>query len=144
MASIDGLGGIRADGPRRPATLRQGATPAWPGVSEPEAAIQDAGQTTEAAPAPALDGLLALQESLSQPSADAFERDRPGRQHGRRLLAALAGLQQLVLAGGDPAAVLSDLRTLADVTPEAADPALAATLAAIRLRVRVELARRGE
>jgi hypothetical protein len=90
-----------------------------------------------------LGGLLALQESLGQPTMDAFEQDRPARQHGRRLLTALGGLQRLVLSGDDPASALSALRALADAAPEAADPALAATLGAIRLRVRVELARRG-
>ncbi len=70
------------------------------------------------------------------------ERDARARRRGDALLRSLRDLQLGLLRGTiDPAR----LRALADLVPgeEAADPALAAALAAIRLRARVELARHG-
>jgi len=117
--------------------------PAWVGVAEPDGEPGQAAQAGGSTPAPALDGLLALQESLGHPAPDWLEADRPARQHGRRLLVTLGGLQRLMLTGGDAGSLLAELRSLAEAAPEAADPALAAALGAINLRVRVELARRG-
>lgn len=83
-------------------------------------------------------GLLALQEG-----APVGEREARARRRGEAALEGLRDLQLALLAGGaDPAR----LRALAADLPtpeEAADPALAGVLAAIRLRVRVELARHG-
>lgn len=89
-----------------------------------------------AAPAQAV-GLLALQEG-----APVAERDARARRRGEAMLKSLADLQLGLLGGGVDAA---RLRALAALMPgeEAADPALAEAIAAIRLRARVELARRG-
>jgi hypothetical protein len=86
----------------------------------------------------ALAGLLALQETLPDAA-----RDRAARRHGRDMLAALAGLQRALLGGGDAAAALERLAGLVGNMAPAADPALATVLAALTLRCRVELARRG-
>jgi hypothetical protein len=89
-----------------------------------------------AAAAPAAIGLLALQES-----APAAERDARAARRGQALLRELAALQAELLEGrGDPAR-LAGLAALTE-GETAADPALAAALAAIVTRARVELARR--
>ncbi len=106
-------------------------TAATTGFSLPAAA---AGRTLAAAPVS--EGLVALQ------AGDAAVRDREARRRGGAALQALAALQRALLAGeADPEA----LRALAASCegPEASDPALAATLRAVSLRARVELARRG-
>jgi hypothetical protein len=84
-----------------------------------------------------LDSLLALQQ-VDEPT----EHDRVARRHGQALLAALGRLQRLLLEDGDQAAVLEQIRTLAEATPTAADPELAAALDLVVLRARIELARR--
>jgi hypothetical protein len=142
MTVIDGIGKA-GPLPSRAGRTRGGGV-AWPGVSGPPADSGSAAATGGSAPALALDGLLALQEAMDAPPPDPLERERTARRHGQRLLAGLAGLQRELLGGGDSVeAALTDLRTLVEAEPPPADPALAATLAAIRLRVRVELARRG-
>jgi hypothetical protein len=81
-------------------------------------------------------GLLALQER-----APAAERDARAHRRAEAMLRELAALQRDLLAGrGDPAR----LQALLDLTAgeDAADPALAEAVAAIVVRVRVELARR--
>lgn len=81
-------------------------------------------------------GLLALQEN-----APAAERDARAHRRAEAMLRELAALQRDLLAGrSDPAR----LETLLELTAgeDAADPALAVAVAAIALRVRVELARR--
>lgn len=81
--------------------------------------------------------LLALQEC-----APAAERDARARRQGQALIEELAALQAGLLAGRVDTA---RLRALAGMCAgeEAADPALAAAIGAIRLRARVELARLG-
>lgn len=92
---------------------------------------------TQAAASVQATGLLALQES-----APAGERDARARKRGEALLRSLSDLQLGLLDGS---AAPAQLRALAALVPgeEAADPALAMALAAIRLRARVELARHG-
>ena len=85
-----------------------------------------------------LDSLLALQQ-VDEPT----EHDRAARRHGQALLVALGRLQRLLLEDGDQVAALEQIRTLADATPAAADPGLAAALDLVVLRARIELARRG-
>ena len=82
-------------------------------------------------------GLLALQEFGST-----TERDARARRRGQAMLQSLSGLQLALL---DTAVDLARLRALAALLPgeEAADPALAEVISAIRLRARVELARHG-
>ncbi|MEO9188725.1 MAG: flagellar assembly protein FliX [Acetobacteraceae bacterium] len=85
----------------------------------------------------ALSGLLALQEAGGAPV-----RDREARRRGRDILGALTELQRALLGGlGSDGAITRLSALLADL-PMAADPRLNAILAAIRLRARVELARR--
>jgi hypothetical protein len=58
------------------------------------------------------------------------------------MLADLAALQLALLDGRDPAAILARLEALA-AGEAAADPRLAEILAEVRLRAKVEAARRG-
>ena len=83
-------------------------------------------------------GLVGLQEA-----PDDNAREEPARRHAGALLAELAALQRALLAGGDPSTVLGRLDTMLDVTPATGSPALLTLIAAVRLRARVELARRG-
>ncbi|MBR0673767.1 flagellar assembly protein FliX, partial [Neoroseomonas soli] len=82
-------------------------------------------------------GLLALQEA-----GPVAERDARARRRGDALLRELSGLQAELLAGRVDPARLQALAALAE-GESAADPALAAAVAAIALRARIELARRG-
>jgi hypothetical protein len=96
-----------------------------------------AGRAAEAAPVAAALPLLALQEA-----GDAAERDGRARRRGEAMLADLAALQLALLDGRDPAAILARLEALA-AGEAAADPRLAEILAEVRLRAKVEAARRG-
>ena len=93
-----------------------------------------AGRTGMAAPVGA-SLMLALQETMASEGGD-----REARQHGQKLLAALAELQRALLAdgGGD---ALRRLLLLSEVVPRAGDPELARAINSIRLRARIELAR---
>lgn len=90
-----------------------------------------------AASAASLDGMLLLQEGEDGPT-----RDRQARRHGRAMLDGLTALQRELLENEMDAATLQRLAALAEHCPQAADPALRATIAAVSLRVQVELARR--
>ena len=79
--------------------------------------------------------MLALQER-----AGAEAGDQEARQHGQRLLAALAELQRALLSGNQ-ADTLQELSRLSEEGGQAVDPALAQVIQSIRLRVRLELAR---
>jgi len=131
MVGVRGVtGGVAAGRGRAPARGSAG------GFSLGGALAGGATAAQAAAPAAAT-GLLALQET-----APAAERDARARKRGEALLRSLSDLQLGLLDGSaDPAR----LRALAALVPgeDAADPALAAALAAIRLRARVELARHG-
>ena len=130
MEPIRGVGGG--------GTVRGGRAPRGGGGFRVDAAAADA-TCVAAAEAPAAAsaiGLLALQEG-----APAAERDARARRRAEAMLDELAALQRDLLAGlRDPAR----LRRLADLAQgeAAADPALAGAVAAIALRVRIELARR--
>jgi hypothetical protein len=135
MALIDGIG---VQGPRRTGAVRaRPGTPAWRGIIPGETEPRASGSVSGAAPSPALEGLLALQETIGE-----AEADRQAREHGRQLLDTLAVLQRTILLEGDPAVVLQQLAEMTAAEPAVADPALAFALRAIRLRVLVELARR--
>jgi hypothetical protein len=67
--------------------------------------------------------------------------DAPAREQATTLLFELAALQRSML-GGDPAAVLHRLEGMLAAAPGTATPPMLALLAAVRLRARVELARR--
>ena len=122
-----------------------GAAP--PPVAEPRRAGPDgrfaipggAGPVATAATLPAgpVGSMLLLQEMDAGPA-----RDRQARKHGRAMLDALAALQHALLDGGEDPAALDRLAALLHHCPEASDPGLRATVAAVALRVHVELARR--
>jgi hypothetical protein len=138
VSGIEGLGG---GGPVRGAR-RSGAALGRPGFSIPDdsnAAPRQAAAADGAAPVQ-LDAMLALQEMDA-----AGERDRAARRHGQTMLQVLAALQTALLAGdpaGDPA-TLNRLAGLLATMPDVTNPSLAGLLAAVRLRTRIELARRG-
>jgi hypothetical protein len=92
----------------------------------------------DAAPASAVgvDHLLALQEH--EPDA---ERNGRARKHAQTMLDALRGLQLGLLGVALDEKALTRLDRLARTSPQAADPALAAAVAAIGQRAAVELAR---
>ena len=135
MSSVDGVGGSAPTAAsRRPAAARAGGF-----AVVPEIEARPGAMATGAA-AVGLETMLALQEA-----ADAPERDRAARRHGSAMLASLTGLQRALLRpGSDLRAALAELAELAGDLPPGADPTLAGVLAAIRLRVRVELARHGD
>ena len=58
------------------------------------------------------------------------------------MLTELASLQRTLLGGGDPATVLGRLDDLLGTAPASGSPVLLAVLRAVRMRARVELARR--
>ncbi|MBU8537652.1 flagellar assembly protein FliX [Falsiroseomonas tokyonensis] len=125
-----GFSGVQAGRARR-----AGAAFALPGTPEETAA-------PPAASAPAdLTGLLALQES-GTPAPPEAPAER-GRKRANRALEELRGLQLDLLRGsaGD-AARLERLERLAAPPEPGVEPALAALLAEVRLRARLELARR--
>lgn len=84
-----------------------------------------------------LTGLIALQDDDS-PS----RRDRAAQRGGKQALVAL-GQVQVALLRGDQGAAVAALGDAVGQMVEPADPALAAIIGAIRLRARIELARRG-
>ncbi|CAH0141706.1 flagellar assembly protein FliX [Roseomonas sp. CECT 9278] len=131
MAPIRGVGGGT--------TIRGGRAPRGAGGGfHLGAGVAESG-ATEAAERPAAAsaiGLLALQET-----APAAERDARAHRRGEAMLRELAALQRDLLAGrSDPAR----LHSLLELTTgeAAADPVLRDAVAAIALRVRIELARR--
>lgn len=130
MSGVRGVGAT--GGPGRPGT----AAPARHGgfrLPDPVSAER----APEAAPVTAAMPLLALQEA-----GDATERDRRARRRGEAILADLGALQLALLEGRDPASILGRLEALA--AGEAAfDPRLAEILDEVRLRAKVEAARRG-
>lgn len=79
--------------------------------------------------------MLALQERAGTEAGD-----REARQHGQRLLAALAELQRALLSGAGNDS-LQKLSLLAEMDAQAVDPALGRVIQSIRLRARLELAR---
>jgi len=97
---------------------------------------QAAAEAAGAAPVGGV-SLLAAQEAGA-----AAERDSRGRRRAARMLDELQRLQAEMLAGRADAAALSRLAALAEGEPPD-DPALAEILAAVSLRARIELARRG-
>lgn len=103
--------------------------------SEPTATGHAAAAAAPQAASPG--SMLSLQELGGETVAD-----REARRHGYDMLAALAELQRALLGGGDAEVTLQRLMDLAAAVPCATDRRLAALVAAITVRVRVELARR--
>jgi hypothetical protein len=134
MAAIEGIGpagAARIVGARRP--IR-----ASPGFTVPSETSSASGHAvTEAGAAAPLTSMLALQEFGAETG-----EDREVRRQSHEILSVLAELQRALLTGNDEGAVLQHLAELAAALPRATDGRLAALASAIKLRVRVELARR--
>ncbi len=113
-----------------------GATTRRRRMHNPGFEVPDAPETPAAAPAAtaSLAGMLAMQEAAGAEAAD-----RAAQRHGEAVMQDLQSLQLALLRGGSGAA--AHLAFLARNAPPAADPRLAAVLAAIRLRAEVECAR---
>ena len=138
------IGGPPGVGPLRPATplgARAGARRAGPGAgfAVPEEA-QEAQAALEATPLAdvSLAAMLALQE-VDSPT----EQDRRARRHALDMLDALRDLQLDLLGEADSAERLQHLSRLARAVPAASHPGLRAAVAAVAMRVEVELARAG-
>jgi hypothetical protein len=131
MTGVERVGLGRMERPRRLAGGRAAG-----GFTVPEDEAR-AGAATALAPPVALGGLLGLQEGSAEPDGDV-----PARREAGALLAELAALQRALLSGDDPATILARLDGLLGSMPSAGSPAVLALLAAVRLRARVELARR--
>jgi len=131
MTGIEGVGWPIA--PRAATRARMRSQFSVP--SEPaDAGNASAVVATQATP---LMSMLNLQEFAGETI-----EDREAHRHGHDLLAALADLQRALLGAGGDTAALQRLADLAGAVPYATDRRLAALVAAIVLRVRVELARR--
>jgi len=76
-----------------------------------------------------------------QEAESGIVRDWAARQRARRMVDALARLQRAMLGGPADPAASQELADLAMGSLDAADPALRATLGAVAVRARVELAR---
>jgi hypothetical protein len=96
-------------------------------------------QENQAAQSVALSGMLALQETETE-----TVQDKNARRHGIDLLDTLSRLQKALLSPQeDTETDIERLAELANAMPQAAHPGLAAALADIRLRAKIELLRRG-
>lgn len=124
-------GAAGARGARQAGVAFQVAETAEPGAAAAAAPLADA--------APVSLGVMLAAEALDREAAG----DRAARRQGQVVLAGLTTLQRALLAGGDPAACLERIALLVSDMPVAAEPRLAALLATIVLRARVELARLG-
>jgi hypothetical protein len=134
MSGIEGIGGPVPT----PRIIRRAQVRSSQSFIAPEEAAADQPVTSSAeTQETSLATMLALQEL----NGEAVE-DRQARRRGQDMLALLARLQRDLLAGADDATSLQRLAQLAAVAPAATDPRLAAAVAAIVLRVQVELARR--
>lgn len=130
MSGIRGLGSM----PAPPASARAARGAGGFRLAQGQGAASDVAASAAATPATAL-SLLGLQESGA-----AAERDARARARGLALLAALSALQAGLLRGVVDAGLPARLAALGE-GEAAADPALAALLAQVTLRARVELAR---
>ncbi|HEY2618250.1 MAG TPA: flagellar assembly protein FliX [Acetobacteraceae bacterium] len=131
MTGIEGIGW-----PTSPRVA--GRAPARPGFSVPPEPAGTGEAMAAAAPqATSLGCMLTLQELGGE-----TVEDREARRHGHDMLTALSTLQRLLLMGDDDVTALQHLAALAAVVPRATDRRLAAMVAAIVVRARVELARR--
>ncbi len=130
------VGGPGAVAPAARAASRGGGSRFTVAMPEAGSAVR-----TEEAPPVVLGTMLALQEN-DEPDA---VRDRRARRHGTAILEALGRLQRMLLGAagsGNEAEIAGQLASLTEMMPEAADPGLAAILAAVTMRARIELARR--
>jgi hypothetical protein len=129
MTRVNGIGGSAVPARRAARAGGFGLPGAEPGPA-----------ARPAAAASGVAALLALQEGEG-PGAPAPAAER-ARRRARAALQELGGLQLDLLRGTADPARLERLAALAGTASEVADPALRDALEEVRLRVRVELARR--
>jgi hypothetical protein len=134
---VSRVAGITPGGvPNRPKPAATGRASGFNVESEDAApAIQ------ENAPAQSvlLAGMLALQETETETA-----QDKTARRHGIALLEALSQIQKSLLSLTEASATeIETLTLLVNAMPQASNPGLAATLADIRLRAKIELLRLG-
>jgi hypothetical protein len=121
-------GRSKATAPSLPSGFSVEAEVAAPAVQESQPA-QNVG----------LSGMLALQEAEAE-----TVQDKTARRHGMAMLGRLSQLQKSLLsATADDAVEIETLASLAREMPETVNPGLTKALAAIRLRAKIELIRRG-
>lgn len=134
-----------AVGPVRPAgigTVDRGRARRPAGGFALAADASDSARESGAAGAAAPPGsLLALQESGGAPAVE--ERGARARRRAAETLDDLRDLQLALLDGEQNPAGLERLSRLAAETDAGLDPALAAVMAEVAVRARIELARRG-
>lgn len=131
------INGITAAGAaNRPKTT---ATRPGPGFSVESGDPAPSVEANPPAQGVALSGMLALQETETE-----TVQDKTARRHGIALLETLSQLQKTLLSPWANAQTeIETLASLANEMPQAASPGLAAALADIRLRAKIELLRRG-
>jgi hypothetical protein len=128
---VRGIGGTAAAGRNRAVTQD--------GVFSVDART---GQSAQLAPGSGVTG-IGLESMLALQGIDeAAERDREARKRATAMIAALTGLQRAMLAGETACLTSGEMTELAADGRLADDPALAAILRSVTLRLRVELARR--
>ena len=141
MASVEGVGMGTVAAPRVRGGSRVPTGFAVPDDdAQRDAGVSDAGRADAGAVGGpvGMGGLLGLQEFGGDRGGDS-----PARHQADTLLTELAALQRTLLGGGDPGAVLERLDGMLGSVPTAGSPVLLALLGAVRMRARVELARRG-
>ncbi|MCW8307552.1 flagellar assembly protein FliX [Acidiphilium sp. PA] len=126
ISALSGVGAARPGG----TTARTGA----PGFMLRQPAAASVGTVSAVIPA----GLIALQEDTCPQ-----HRDRTARRGGESVLGALDAIQIATL-NGDGGAALAALSDAVATMTEPADPVLRQIIGAIRLRAKVELARRDQ
>jgi hypothetical protein len=90
-----------------------------------------------------LDGVLGIQGRDAALGDDGSGDDRPARRQVSALLAELSALQRTLLGGGGSDTVVRRLTAILEIPPVSVPPHLLSVVLAARLRVMVELARRG-
>jgi hypothetical protein len=128
---VRGIGGITAPG----AAVARRSARAGSGFALPT------GRAAGGAAAAATGGIAALLSVQDEASGGEGRRQAP-LQRAALALEELRGLQLELLRGGADPARLDRLTALLEASEAAAEPALRPLLAQIRLRARVELARR--
>jgi len=135
VSRVDGIGGASAiTGGRAP---KAASGPGGFSVAA-ESPLADAVVQVRSAQPLGLIGMLALQEAETETTAN-----KNGRRHGFAVLDALEELQHGLLSSADEGQEIARLLSLAREPASVVDPRLGEVLAAIRLRAKIELLRRG-
>ncbi len=139
MTGIDAIGGPAGGGPAGADRGRRGRAASESRFVLPDAtAAADTAPLTETFPAAAI---LRLQEDWANLDLTGPADPPPWQRQSAAMLSELGMLQRGLLGGGDPAAAVTRLDALLEQPVGALSPPVLALLSAVRLRVRVELAR---